>query len=102
MGGDTITSAGMIMALTFVAELLGSVPVTNQMGFVLVFSIVVDTFVVRTVLVPAMLSLVPAMNYWPSAMPVPRYRWLSGCCSSQPFPAISRKSSREFAMSDKD
>lgn len=77
--GDTITSAGMIMALTFVAELLGSVPVTNQMGFILVFSIVVDTFVVRTILVPAMLSLAPAANWWPSRMPLARFTWLQGC-----------------------
>mmetsp|Transcript_65724 Transcript_65724/g.171076 ORF Transcript_65724/g.171076 Transcript_65724/m.171076 type:complete len:924 (-) Transcript_65724:276-3047(-) len=77
--GDTITSAGMIMALTFIAELLGSVPVTNQMGFILVFSIVVDTFVVRTILVPAMLSLAPAANFWPSRMPLARFTWLQGC-----------------------
>merc|ERR1711920_223729 len=79
--GDTITSAGMIMALTFVAELLGSVPVTNQMGFILVFSIVVDTLVVRTILVPAMLSLVPCTNYWPSRMPMVRFKWLKGCAT---------------------
>lgn len=75
--GSTISSAGLIMALTFCAQLLGSIPVTNQMGFILVFSIVVDTFVVRSILVPAMLSLMPASNYWPSKMPVPRYEWLS-------------------------
>lgn len=74
--GSTISSAGLIMALTFMAQLLGSVPVTNQMGFVLVFSIVVDTFVVRSILVPAMLSLGPVLNYWPAKMPEPRFTWL--------------------------
>merc|ERR1712039_574055 len=74
--GTTISSAGMIMAFTFVAELLGSIPVTNQMGFVLVFSIVVDTFVVRSILVPAMLSLVPCTNFFPLVMPEPRFVWL--------------------------
>lgn len=73
----TITCAGLIMALTFIAQMLGSIPVTNQMGFILVFSIVTDTFIVRTVLVPAMLSLVPCANYWPSRMPKVRYEWLS-------------------------
>jgi len=85
--GDTITSAGLIMALTFAAQLLGSIPTMNQMGFILVFSIVVDTFVVRTVLVPAMLSLIPAVNYWPTKMPVPRYEWLSGFSGSPQSPA---------------
>eukprot|EP00439_Symbiodinium_sp_Y106_P052944 s2603_g7.t1 len=42
------------------------------MGFIFIFSIVVDTFVVRTVLVPAMLSLSPCLNYWPSKMPEPK------------------------------
>lgn len=73
----TITCAGLIMALTFIAQMLGSIPVTNQMGFILVFSIVTDTFIVRTVLVPAMLSLVPCANYWPSKMPPVRYEWLA-------------------------
>jgi uncharacterized membrane protein YdfJ with MMPL/SSD domain len=79
--GDTITCAGLIMALTFIAQLLGSIPVTNQMGFILVFSIAVDTFVVRTILVPAMLSLVPRINHWPSKVPPVRYTWLQGCCA---------------------
>jgi len=82
--GGTISSAGLIMALTFFAQLLGSMPITNQMGFVLVFSIVVDTFVVRSILVPAMLSLFPVLNYWPSRMPEPRYTWLTGVGRSRP------------------
>jgi len=75
--GGTISSAGLIMALTFVAQMLGSIPVTNQMGFILVFSILVDTFVVRSILVPAILSLVPCTNYWPTKMPEPRFLWLA-------------------------
>merc|ERR1711972_723117 len=74
--GGTITSAGLIMALTFTAQLLGSIPTVNQLGFILVFSIVVDTFVVRSILVPAMLSIVPQTNYWPSKMPDIKYEWL--------------------------
>mmetsp|Transcript_98003 Transcript_98003/g.204430 ORF Transcript_98003/g.204430 Transcript_98003/m.204430 type:complete len:931 (-) Transcript_98003:198-2990(-) len=82
--GGTISSAGLIMALTFVAQMLGSIPVTNQMGFILVFSIVVDTFVVRSILVPAMLSLIPCANYWPAHMPKPRFEWL-GDFKTSPF-----------------
>jgi len=100
--GDTITSAGLIMALTFVAQLLGSIPVTNQLGFILVFSIVVDTFIVRTVLVPAMLSLVPAINYWPSRMPKPRFEWLSGCHGSPFAPATGKGRYRHSEPSFED
>mmetsp|Transcript_110564 Transcript_110564/g.219851 ORF Transcript_110564/g.219851 Transcript_110564/m.219851 type:complete len:957 (+) Transcript_110564:121-2991(+) len=88
--GGTISSAGLIMALTFFAELLGSVPITNQLGFVLVFSIVVDTFVVRSILVPAMLSLLPCLNYWPSRMPEIKHTWLTGVGGSRPA-ASNRK-----------
>mmetsp|Transcript_77766 Transcript_77766/g.202186 ORF Transcript_77766/g.202186 Transcript_77766/m.202186 type:complete len:439 (-) Transcript_77766:27-1343(-) len=75
--GPTISYAGMIMALTFAAQLHASIAVMNQLGFILVFSIVVDTFVVRSILVPAMLSLLPWSNYWPSKMPEAQYEWLA-------------------------
>merc|ERR1719396_223856 len=92
--GSTISSAGMIMALTFSAQLLGSIPVTNQMGFILVFSIVVDTFVVRSILVPAALSIVPGANWWPSKMPPARFTWLKGC-SGIPKPLLPKTKSWE-------
>lgn len=74
--GPTISAAGLIFAFTFVAMILGTMPVTNQIGCIFIFSIVVDTFIVRTVLVPAMLSLNPCLNYWPTKMPEPKFRWL--------------------------
>eukprot|EP00929_Paragymnodinium_shiwhaense_P059695 TRINITY_DN29882_c0_g1_i1.p1 TRINITY_DN29882_c0_g1~~TRINITY_DN29882_c0_g1_i1.p1 ORF type:complete len:1136 (-),score=221.10 TRINITY_DN29882_c0_g1_i1:333-3740(-) len=74
--GPIISAAGMIFALTMCSMLLASMPVTNQIGFIFVFSIIVDTFIVRTILVPAMLSLSPTLNYWPRKMPPIRYRWL--------------------------
>eukprot|EP00913_Durusdinium_trenchii_P027283 g25597.t1 len=43
--GPTITAAGLIFAFTFTSMLLGSMAITNQMGFIFIFSIVVDTFV---------------------------------------------------------
>jgi hypothetical protein len=76
----TITCAGLIMVFTFFAQLLGTIPVTNQMGFVLVFAILVDTFIVRTILVPAVLSLGACANYWPTRMPTARYHWLGTAC----------------------
>eukprot|EP00928_Gymnodinium_smaydae_P053115 TRINITY_DN37186_c0_g1_i1.p1 TRINITY_DN37186_c0_g1~~TRINITY_DN37186_c0_g1_i1.p1 ORF type:complete len:1211 (-),score=220.49 TRINITY_DN37186_c0_g1_i1:82-3714(-) len=74
--GPIISAAGLIFAFTFTSMMLASMPVTNQIGFIFVFSIVVDTFVVRTILVPAMLSLNPVLNYWPTKMPPAKYRWL--------------------------
>lgn len=75
--GGTISAAGLILGLTFLALVLTSeLPMMNQQGFVFVFSIVVDTFLVRTLVVPAMLSMSPWLNYWPREMPEPQYEWL--------------------------
>lgn len=74
--GPIISAAGLIFGFTFVSMLLGSIAVPNQMGFIYVCSILIDTFIVRTVLTPAMLSLNPCLNYWPSRMPKPRYTWI--------------------------
>ncbi|CAE7671957.1 mmpL11 [Symbiodinium pilosum] len=75
--GGTISAAGLILGLTFLALVLTSeLPMMNQQGFVFVFSIVVDTFLVRTLVVPAMLSMSPWLNYWPREMPEPLYEWL--------------------------
>jgi len=51
--GGVITSAGLILAGTFSA--LKSVPleVLFQIGFTIAFGLLIDTFVVRTLLVPA-------------------------------------------------
>merc|ERR1712050_235068 len=96
--GVTISSAGLIMALTFTAQLLASMPVHNQLGFVLVFSIVVDTFVVRSILVPAMLSLVPCSNYFPCKMPepLPHCQWLDDAgVKRSPSSSSSKTRSRD-------
>lgn len=68
--GPIITSAGMIMAIALGGLLLCDVPSNNQIGFVLTFGVLVDTFVIRTCLVPAVLSLGSTLNYWPQKMPI--------------------------------
>ncbi|CAE8683168.1 unnamed protein product [Polarella glacialis] len=92
--GGTISAAGLILGLTFLALVFTSeVPLMNQQGFVFVFSIVVDTFLVRTIAVPALLSMSPWLNYWPRTMPEPKYEWLANG---------PNKSARGFARSSDD
>lgn len=69
--GPIITSAGLIMATAFAGLLLTEVPSTNQIGFFLCVGVLLDTFVVRVCLVPAILMLVSGLNYWPQRMPDP-------------------------------
>lgn len=68
--GPVITTAGVIMALAFSGMVVqSSNPFLCQMGFTMIFGILMDTFVVRTFLVPALLMMAGRYNWWPGKMP---------------------------------
>ncbi len=65
--GGVITAAGLIFAASMWGGLLfSSIGTVVQGGFVIGAGILLDTFLVRTVTVPAMATLVGKANWWPS------------------------------------
>jgi RND superfamily putative drug exporter len=64
--GGVITSAGIIFAASMFGLLFGSLTTMTQIGFIVGMGLLIDTFVVRTVTVPAMAALVGKANWWPS------------------------------------
>ncbi len=69
--GGIITSAGIIMAIAFSGLMLSSLQIMVQAGFILTFAVLVDTFVIRTILVPAIMSIAEKWNWWPANIPEP-------------------------------
>jgi uncharacterized membrane protein YdfJ with MMPL/SSD domain len=64
--GGVITSAGVILAGTFSALMLLPLRDLFQVGFTVAIGVLLDTFVVRTVMVPAIVVLLGRWNWWPS------------------------------------
>jgi RND superfamily putative drug exporter len=66
--GTTVTSAGLILAGTFgVLTATGNTQV-KEIGLGLAAGILLDTFFVRTLLVPSVVVLLGRWNWWPSAI----------------------------------
>ncbi|MBV8785222.1 MAG: RND family transporter [Mycobacterium sp.] len=64
--GGVITAAGLIFAASMCGLLFSSIGTVVQGGFVIGAGILLDTFLVRTVTVPAIAALVGRANWWPS------------------------------------
>jgi putative drug exporter of the RND superfamily len=70
--GGVITAAGLIFAASVGGLLFSSIGIVVQGGFMIAVGILLDTFVVRTIMVPAMATLVGRANWWPSRLSLQR------------------------------
>jgi len=65
--GNVITSCGIILAGTFATLIYTDFPMVLEIGTGIAIGVLIDTFLVRALLVPALAVLVGRWNWWPSA-----------------------------------
>jgi len=66
--GGVITSAGLVLAATFAALSVIPILFLVQLAFIVAFGVLLDTFVVRTLLVPALSYDIGRAIWWPSKL----------------------------------
>lgn len=66
--GGVITSAGLVLASTFAALSVIPILFLVQLAFIVAFGVLLDTFVVRSLLVPALAYDIGKAIWWPSKL----------------------------------
>ena len=66
--GAVITSAGIVLAGTFSALAVLPLVFLTEIGFIIAFGVLLDTFLVRSVLVPALAFDLGPRIWWPSRL----------------------------------
>ncbi|WP_116047448.1 MMPL family transporter [Amycolatopsis palatopharyngis] len=97
--GGVITSAGVVLAATFAALAVIPVLFLAQIAFLVAFGVLLDTFVVRSLLVPALAVDLGRVIWWPSRLaakpktrrrPGPPRRVQQGAAAAAPARAAHR------------
>lgn len=66
--GGVITSAGVVLAATFAALMVIPLAFLVQIAFIVAFGVLLDTLVVRSLLVPALVIDIGPRAWWPSSL----------------------------------
>lgn len=64
--GSVITSAGIVLAATFAALAVIPILFLAQLAFIVAFGVLLDTIIVRSLLVPALVHDIGKYAWWPS------------------------------------
>lgn len=67
--GAIITSAGIILSGTFAGMMAGELLFLSQLGFAVSVGVLIDAFVVRTMLDPALATFFGKWTWWPGGVP---------------------------------
>ncbi|MFI5734934.1 MMPL family transporter [Kribbella sp. NPDC051587] len=63
-GARVVTAAALIMASVFAGFILGGDPTIKSIGFALAFGVLIDAFVIRMTVVPALMALLGRSAWW--------------------------------------
>ena len=66
--GGVITSAGVVLAATFAALAVIPILFLVQLAFIVAFGVLLDTFIVRSLVVPALVYDIGPKVWWPSKL----------------------------------
>lgn len=66
--GPVITSAGVILAGTFAALATIPIDILVELGLAVAFGVIVDTLIVRSMLVPAIITVAGDRSWWPGRL----------------------------------
>lgn len=66
--GGVITSAGIVLAATFAALAVIPILFLFQLAFIVSFGVLLDTIIVRSLLVPALIKDIGSFVWWPSKL----------------------------------
>jgi RND superfamily putative drug exporter len=84
--GSIITTCGLILAGSFGTLMLASISGLREMGFAITFGVLVDTFLIRSIMVPALVVLVGPFSWWPSRQAMPPSPAVSGASAHEQIP----------------
>lgn len=87
--GGVVSSAGLILAATFSVLMTQPIRELFQFGVAMAFGILLDTFLIRPLLVPAIVRLLGDRALWPTQLPHPETATAAG----SPFATASTSTS---------
>ena len=73
--GGIITAAGTIMAIAFGGLIFASELLLNQFALYIFIAVIMDTFVVRTIMVPILMGMAKQYTWWPQQLPPETKSW---------------------------
>jgi RND superfamily putative drug exporter len=79
--GGTVTAAGLILGGSFAVLTVTGGDQIQQIGLGIAAGILMDTFLIRTLLIPATVGLLGRWNWWPSALARPADHHVSTECA---------------------